>query len=37
LGVWGRKMEYEVEAGEFTVWVGASSGDLRANATLVVG
>jgi beta-glucosidase len=36
LGVWGRKMEYEVEAGEFTVWVGASSGDLRANATLTV-
>jgi mannose-6-phosphate isomerase-like protein (cupin superfamily) len=29
-------MVYEVEEGEFTVWVGASSGDLRANATLTV-
>jgi beta-glucosidase len=36
LGVWNRKMEYEVEAGAFTVWAGASSLDLRSNATLMV-
>jgi beta-glucosidase len=36
LGVWNRKMEYEVEPGAFTVFVGASSLDLRANATLTV-
>jgi beta-glucosidase len=36
LGVWNRKMEYEVEAGDFTVYAGASSADLRSNATLTV-
>lgn len=36
LGVWNRKMEYEVEAGDFTVYAGASSLDLRSNATLTV-
>lgn len=36
LGVWNRKMEYEVEPGTFTVFAGASSLDLRSNATLTV-
>jgi beta-glucosidase len=36
LGVWNRKMQYEVEAGQFTVYAGASSADLRTNATLTV-
>jgi beta-glucosidase len=36
LGVWNRKMEYEVEPGTFTVFAGASSLDLRSNATLAV-
>jgi hypothetical protein len=29
-------MEYEVEPGAFTVFAGASSLDLRSNATLMV-
>ena len=37
LGVWNRTMQYEVEAGDFTIYMGSSSGDLRANATLRVG
>ena len=36
LGVWNRKMEYEVEPGNFTIFAGASSLDLRSNATLTV-
>lgn len=36
-GVWDRRMKYVVEEGEFVVWVGASSGDLRGNGTVVVG
>lgn len=36
-GVWDRRMKYVVEEGEFVVWVGASSQDLRGNATVVVG
>jgi len=36
LGVWNRKMEYEVEPGTFTIYAGASSLDLRSNATLTV-
>ena len=35
-GVWGRDMVYVVEKGEFTVFVGASSGDLRGNVTLTI-
>ncbi|KAF2403341.1 glycoside hydrolase [Trichodelitschia bisporula] len=36
LGVWNVRMKYVVEPGEFVVFVGASSRDLRGNATLVV-
>ncbi|KAF7976013.1 hypothetical protein HWV62_8022 [Athelia sp. TMB] len=36
LGLWNRAMEYVVEPGEFLVFVGASSVDLRLNATLSV-
>ncbi|KAF7976110.1 hypothetical protein HWV62_7541 [Athelia sp. TMB] len=36
LGLWNRAMEYVVEPGEFLVFVGASSMDLRLNATLSV-
>ncbi|KAH7128542.1 glycoside hydrolase superfamily [Dendryphion nanum] len=35
-GLWNRKMEYVVEKGEFVVFVGASSRDLRGNATVTV-
>jgi beta-glucosidase len=35
-GLWNRKMEYVVEKGEFVVWVGASSKDLRGNGTVTV-
>jgi beta-glucosidase len=35
-GLWNRKMEYVVEKGEFVVHVGASSMDLRGNATVTV-
>jgi beta-glucosidase len=34
--LWNRKMEYVVEKGEFVVHVGASSMDLRGNATVTV-
>ena len=37
LGVWDIKMKYVVEPGDFTVFVGSSSADFRANATLTVG
>ena len=37
LGLWDLSMEYVVEPGDFTVMVGSSSADLRANATLTVG
>jgi beta-glucosidase len=36
LGLWDRKMEHVVEKGNFTVFVGSSSADFRANATLTV-
>ena len=36
-GLWNRKMEYVVEKGDFVVHVGASSKDLRGNATITVG
>jgi beta-glucosidase len=36
LGLWNRGMVYVVEAGNFTVFVGASSVDFRGNATLTV-
>ncbi|ORY18564.1 glycoside hydrolase superfamily [Clohesyomyces aquaticus] len=35
-GLWDLKMEYVVEPGEFLVWAGSSSKDLRGNATLTV-
>jgi beta-glucosidase len=35
-GLWDLRMKYVVEPGEFVVWVGASSMDLRGNATLTV-
>jgi beta-glucosidase len=35
-GLWDRKMQYVVEKGEFVVHVGASSMDLRGNATVTV-
>jgi beta-glucosidase len=35
-GLWTRKMEYVVEKGDFVVWVGASSKDLRGNGTVTV-
>lgn len=35
-GVWGRRMEYEVERGRFDVFVGPSSGDWRVNGSVVV-
>jgi len=35
-GVWNRRMEYVVEPGEFVVYVGASSMDLRSNTTFIV-
>lgn len=37
LGVWDINMKYVVEPGDFTVFVGSSSADFRANATLTVG
>lgn len=36
LGLWNVKMDYVVEKGNFTVFVGASSADFRGNATLTV-
>ncbi|KAF1995034.1 glycoside hydrolase family 3 protein [Amniculicola lignicola CBS 123094] len=35
-GLWDLKMRYVVEPGEFLVWAGSSSGDLRANSTVTV-
>ena len=35
-GLWNRKMQYVVEPGEFVVYVGASSLDLRSNASFYV-
>lgn len=37
VGLWNIKMEYVVEPGDFVIWVGASSTDLRGNATFTVG
>ncbi|KAJ2894760.1 hypothetical protein MKZ38_007245 [Zalerion maritima] len=37
LGLWNYKYEYVVEDGDFVIYVGSSSADLRANATLTVG
>ena len=36
LGLWDLSMNYVVEPGDFTVMVGSSSADLRANSTLTV-
>ncbi|KAF2493287.1 glycoside hydrolase [Lophium mytilinum] len=36
LGVWDIRMQYVVEPGDFVVWVGSSSKDLRGNATFTV-
>lgn len=36
LGLWNKTMQYSVEPGNFTVYVGSSSLDLRGNATLTV-
>jgi beta-glucosidase len=36
LGLWDVRYRYVVEPGEFAVFVGASSADLRLNATLTV-
>jgi beta-glucosidase len=36
-GLWDLKMKYVVEPGKFVVWAGASSMDLRGNATVTVG
>ncbi|KAF2755586.1 glycoside hydrolase family 3 protein [Pseudovirgaria hyperparasitica] len=36
LGVWDIRMKYTVEPGDFVVWIGSSSEDLRGNATLTV-
>lgn len=36
LGLWDARLKYVVEPGNFTVFVGSSSGDLRGNATLTV-
>lgn len=36
VGLWNRDMEYVVEPGQFVVLVGASSGDLRGNASFYV-
>lgn len=36
LGLWNKTMQYSVEPGNFTVYIGASSLDMRGNATLTV-
>ena len=36
LGLWDINMKYVVEPGEFTVWMGRSSLDIRGHATLTV-
>ena len=35
-GLWDLSMKYVVESGEFVVWAGSSSKDLRGNATVTV-
>lgn len=35
-GLWDLRMKYVVEPGEFIVWAGSSSSDLRGNATVTV-
>jgi len=37
LGLWDIRMKYVVEPGDFVIFVGSSSADLRSNATLTVG
>lgn len=36
LGLWDARLAYVVEPGNFTVFAGSSSADLRVNATLTV-
>jgi beta-glucosidase len=36
LGLWNINMQYVVEPGDFLIFVGSSSKDLRSNATLTV-
>jgi beta-glucosidase len=35
-GLWNIKLQYVVETGDFTVFVGSSSADMRGNATVTV-
>lgn len=35
-GLWDKKLQYVVEPGDFTVFVGSSSDDFRGNATVTV-
>lgn len=36
LGLWDSRLQYVLEPGDFTIFAGSSSGDLRVNATLTV-
>jgi beta-glucosidase len=36
LGLWNLEMQYVVEPGDFTIFVGSSSADLRSNSTLTI-
>jgi beta-glucosidase len=36
MGLWNIKMKYVVEPGDFTIYLGSSSADLRANTTLSI-
>ncbi|KAI5248840.1 putative beta-glucosidase [Aureobasidium subglaciale] len=36
IGLWNRSMDYVVEPGNFTIFIGSSSADFRTNATLTV-
>lgn len=36
LGLWDINMKYVVEPGDFVIWMGSSSKDLRGNATLTI-
>ncbi|TVY93594.1 Periplasmic beta-glucosidase [Lachnellula willkommii] len=36
LGLWDINLKYVVEPGDFVVWIGSSSADLRGNATFTV-
>lgn len=36
LGLWDINMKYVIEPGDFVIWMGSSSKDLRGSATLAV-